>query len=100
MRAALPNLSSNEEAFQVIVEAIQKAGYEPGKDIFMAIDAAASEFYDEKTGKYELTGEGKSFTSEQLVDFYVQMVEKYPIISIEDGLNEEDWDGWKILTEK
>lgn len=95
-----PNLSSNEEAFQVIVEAIQKAGYEPGKDIFMAIDAAASEFYDEKTGKYELTGEGKSFTSEQLVDFYVQMVEKYPIISIEDGLNEEDWDGWKILTEK
>ncbi|MHC1720298.1 MAG: phosphopyruvate hydratase [Clostridiaceae bacterium] len=93
-----PNLSSNEEAIRVIVDAIGKAGYVPGKDIFIALDPASSEIY--KDGKYHLTGEGKILTSEEMVDFYVKLVEKYPIISIEDGMAEEDWDGWKLITEK
>lgn len=93
-----PNLKSNTEAIEVIIEAIKGAGYEAGKDIFIAIDAAASEFY--KDGKYVLEHEGKTLTSEQMVDFYADWVNKYPIISLEDGMNEEDWDGWKMLTEK
>ena|SRR5690554_4454058 len=96
-----PNLASNEEAIQVIMEAIKKAGYEPGKDIYLAMDVAASEFYNKDTKKYILAGEGgKELTSEQLSDFYVELVKKYPIISIEDGLDENDWDGWKYLTEQ
>lgn len=93
-----PNLGSNEEALQVICEAIKEAGLEPGKDIMLAIDAASSEFY--KDGKYELAGEGKTKTATEMVDFYEELVNKYPIISIEDGLAEEDWDGWKVLTER
>ncbi len=95
-----PNLTSNEEALKTIVEAIEKAGYVPGKDVMLALDVAASELYDEKTGMYNLEGEGKTFTREQMVDFYVDLVNKYPIISIEDGMNEEDWAGWALLTEK
>ncbi|MBZ4686616.1 MAG: enolase [Clostridia bacterium] len=92
-----PNLGSNEEALGVIVEAIQKAGYEPGKDFVLALDVAASEIY--KDGKYVLASEGQSKTSEEMVDYYIGLVEKYPIISIEDGLDEDDWDGWLKLTQ-
>ncbi len=96
-----PNLGSNEEALQVILEAIEKAGYVAGKDVMLAMDVASSEFYDKENKVYVLEGEGgKKLTSAQLVDFYAELVEKYPIISIEDGLDENDWDGWKILTEK
>lgn len=93
-----PDLKSNEEAIQVIVAAIEKAGYTPGEQICIALDTAASEIY--KDGKYDLAGEGVTKTSAEMVDFYAQLVEKYPIISIEDGLAEDDWDGWKLLTEK
>lgn len=93
-----PNLKSNEEAIQVIIEAISKAGYEPGKDIYIALDPASSELYE--NGKYNLAGEGKVLTPEEMADFYVKLVEKYPIISIEDGMAEEDWEGWKLITEK
>ena len=96
-----PNLSSNEEAIQVILEAIKKAGYEAGKDVFLAMDIAASEFYNKETKKYVLSGEGgKQLTAKELVAFYEELVNKYPIISIEDGLDEDDWSGWKLLTEK
>lgn len=93
-----PNLESNEEALEVICEAIKAAGYEPGKDFKLAIDAASSEFY--KDGRYDLAGEGKIKTAEEMVDFYEYLVGKYPIVSIEDGLAEEDWDGWKVLTDR
>uniref|UniRef100_UPI00402A945F phosphopyruvate hydratase n=1 Tax=Veillonella magna TaxID=464322 RepID=UPI00402A945F len=93
-----PNLGSNEEALQVICEAIKEGGLEPGKDIMLAIDAASSEFY--KDGKYELAGEGKTKTAAEMVDFYEELDNKYPIISIEAGLAEEDSDGWKVLTER
>lgn len=93
-----PNLESNEEALEVICEAIKAAGYEPDKDFKLAIDAASSEFY--KDGKYDLAGEGKIKTAEEMVDFYEYLVGKYPIVSIEDGLAEEDWDGWKVLTDR
>ncbi|WP_295239275.1 phosphopyruvate hydratase [Veillonella sp.] len=93
-----PNLGSNEEALQVICEAIKAAGYEPGSDFKLAIDAASSEFY--KDGKYNLAGEGKVKTAAEMVEFYADLVEKYPIISIEDGLAEEDWEGWKLLTDR
>ena len=93
-----PNLESTEEALEVICEAIKAAGYEPGKDFKLAIDAASSEFY--KDGKYDLAGEGKIKTAEEMVDFYEYLVGKYPIVSIEDGLAEEDWDGWKVLTDR
>jgi len=93
-----PNLNSNEEALQVIVEAIKKAGYKPGKDVMLAIDTAASGLY--KGGKYHLEGEGVTMTSAQMVDWYAGLCEKYPIISLEDGLAEDDWKGWKLLTEK
>lgn len=95
-----PNLSSNEEALSVIVEAIKKAGYVPGEDVKLALDVAATELYDKSKKKYVLEGEQRELTAEEMVEFYAQLVDKYPIISIEDGLDEEDWDGWKHLTEK
>jgi enolase len=93
-----PNLSSNEEAIEVILEAIEKAGYKAGVDIFLGMDAASSEYY--KNGRYELSAEGTSFNSEEMTDFFVKWVEKYPIISIEDGLDQNDWAGWKYHTEQ
>ena len=93
-----PNLNSNAEAIDVILEAITKAGYEPGKEIFIAIDAASSEYY--KDGKYVLEHEGKTLTAAEMVDFFEDWVNKYPIISIEDGMAEEDWEGWKLLTDR
>ena len=94
-----PNLGSNEEALQVIMEAIKKAGYKPGEDIFLGMDVAASEFYNKDTKKYVLAGEdNKAFSANELSDFYVELVKKYPIISIEDGLDENDWTGWSYLT--
>ena len=93
-----PNLGSNEEAIEAIVEAIGNAGYSAGQDIFIALDAAATEFA--KGEKYALAAEGKTYTSEEMVDFYEKLIAKYPIISIEDGLGEDDWDGWGALTER
>ncbi len=93
-----PNLKSSEEAIQLIVEAIKKAGYEPGKDIFIALDPAASEFYQD--GKYVLSREGTVRTSDEMIDYYASLVDKYPIISIEDGIAEDDWEGWQKLTQK
>jgi enolase len=93
-----PNLSSNEEAIEVILEAIVNAGYKPGEDIYLGLDAAASEFY--KDGNYELTSEGKTLSAGQMTDFFADWVERYPIISIEDGLYENDWEGWKGLTDR
>lgn len=93
-----PNLASNEEALTVIVEAVEKAGYRMGDDITLALDCAASEFY--KDGKYNLAGEGKSFDAAGFANYLAELCESYPIISIEDGLDESDWDGWKILTER
>jgi len=95
-----PNLTSNEEALKTIVEAIEKAGYIPGKDVMLAIDVAATELYNPETKIYTLSGEGRQFTQSEMVDFYADLVSKYPIISIEDGMNEEDWEGWVMLTEK
>ncbi|MBM7618292.1 phosphopyruvate hydratase [Sutcliffiella halmapala] len=95
-----PNLGSNEEALQTIIEAIEKAGYKPGEQVMLAMDAAASEFYNKEDGKYHLKGEGVVYTSEEMVSFYEKMAEKYPIISIEDGLDENDWEGFKLLTER
>ena len=93
-----PNLKSNAEALDVIIEAIGKAGYKAGEEIFIAIDAASSEYY--KDGKYVLEHEGRTLTSAEMVDFFEEWVNKYPIISIEDGMAEEDWDGWKLITER
>lgn len=93
-----PNLKSNAEALDVIIEAIGKAGYKAGEEIFIAIDAASSEYY--KDGKYVLEHEGKTLSSEEMVNFFEDWVNKYPIISIEDGMAEEDWDGWKLMTER
>lgn len=93
-----PNLSSNEEAIEVIVAAIKKAGYKPGEDVAIALDIAASEIY--KNGKYNLAGEGVVKTSAQMVEYYAALCEKYPIVSIEDGLDEDDWKGWALLTKK
>ncbi|MDU5105928.1 phosphopyruvate hydratase [Clostridium sp.] len=93
-----PNLKSNEEAIEVIIEAITAAGYKAGEDMFIAIDAASSEYY--KDGKYVLEHEGKTLTAAEMVDFLENWVNKYPIISIEDGMAEEDWEGWKLLTER
>ena len=93
-----PNLSSNEEAIEVILEAIKLAGYEAGKDIYLGLDAAASEYYHD--GIYDLASEGKTYDSAQMADFFVDWVNRYPIISIEDGFDENDWDGWKLMTEK
>ena len=95
-----PNLATNEDAIKMIIEAIEKAGYKPGKDIRIALDVAASEFYDSETRKYNLTGEGVIKTAEEMIAYYEMLVSKYPIISIEDGLAEDDWDGWKLLTDR
>ncbi len=95
-----PNLSSNEEALKTIVEAIEKSGYKPGEEIMLALDVAASGMYDEDKKVYNLAGEGRTLTVEQMIDYYAELVDKYPIISIEDGLAEDDWDGWKLLTER
>ncbi|MDF2037540.1 phosphopyruvate hydratase [Cytobacillus oceanisediminis] len=96
-----PNLGSNREALEVIIEAITNAGYEAGKDIYLAMDVASSEFYNKETGKYDLAGEGRTgLTSEDMVNFYEELVNEFPIISIEDGLDENDWEGHKLLTER
>src|SRR5690606_4095992 len=95
-----PNLKTNEEAIEVILEAVEKAGYKPGDDIRIAIDAAATELYNEEDGKYYFPGEGVVRTVDELIDYYAGLVDKYPIISLEDGLAEEDWDGWKKLNER
>ena len=93
-----PDLKSNSEGFELIIEAIKKAGYIPGKDVFLGIDVAASEFY--KDGKYVLSGENRSLTTDELIDFYEELVTKYPIISIEDPVDENDWEGFKKITER
>lgn len=96
-----PNLGSNREALEVIIEAIGNAGYEAGKDIVLAMDVASSEFYNKETGKYDLAGEGRTgLSSEDMVNFYEELVNEFPIISIEDGLDENDWEGHKLLTER
>lgn len=94
-----PNLKSNEEACQVILEAIEKAGYKPGEDVYLALDVASSEFYSKEEKIYNLAGEGKKLTSGEMSDFLTDWTKKYPIISIEDGMDEDDWEGWKILTD-
>ncbi|RDY24387.1 phosphopyruvate hydratase [Romboutsia maritimum] len=95
-----PNLGSNREALELIVEAIQKAGYEPGQDVRLGLDVAASEMYNKETKKYVLAGEGKELTAVEMVELYEDWSNNFPIITIEDGLDEEDWEGWKILTER
>jgi enolase len=95
-----PDLKSNEEAVEVILEAVTKAGYEPGKEVFMALDPASSEFFDKDKNLYLLKSEKKELNSEQMADYYVDWVKKYPIISIEDGMAEDDWEGWKIISKK
>lgn len=95
-----PNLNSNEDAIKVIIEAIQSAGYKPGRDVFIALDIASSEFYDAKKKKYILTSEGKELSSEQFALYLNRLVDIYPIVSIEDGMAEGDWEGWKLLTNR
>lgn len=94
-----PNLGSNEEAIQVVIEAIEKAGFTPGKDVWIALDAAASEFYDKDSKEYIFESTGDRMTSEEMVEFWKDWCDKYPIVSIEDGLDEDDWNGWKLATE-
>jgi len=93
-----PDLGSNEEAIQAIVEAVDRAGYKLGEDVALALDIASSEFY--KDGKYHLSGEGKVLSSAEFTDYLADWVERYPIVSIEDGMDESDWEGWKLLTDK
>ncbi|WP_049690950.1 phosphopyruvate hydratase [Anaerococcus jeddahensis] len=95
-----PNLKSNEEALEIICEAIKEAGYEPGKDVYIAMDCASSEFYNKEDGKYHLDGEGTVKTEDEMIDWLEELVGKYPIISIEDGLDENDWEGWAKLTQR
>lgn len=95
-----PNLKTNEEPLKYIAEACEKAGYKPGSDIMFAMDPASTEYYDAERGVYVLAGEGVEYTSEEMVDYWEKLVDKYPIISIEDGMAEEDWDGWKLLTDR
>ena len=95
-----PNLKTNAEPFEYINKAVEKAGYTPGVDFMYAMDPASTEFYNTQTGMYELKGEGRELTSAQMVDYWCELVEKYPIISIEDGMAEEDWDGWVELTRR
>lgn len=95
-----PNLKSNEEALEIICEAIKAAGYEPGKDVYIAMDCASSEFYNKEDGKYHLDGEGTVKTEDEMIDWLEELVGKYPIISIEDGLDENDWEGWAKLTQR
>lgn len=95
-----PDLKSNEEALELIMKAIKGSGYKPGKEIVIALDPASTEFYDAKTNKYVLQAENKKLSSDQMIDFYADLVDKYPILSIEDGLAEDDWAGWKKMTER
>jgi len=95
-----PNLGSNEEALTVIMAAIEAAGYTPGEEVALALDPAASEFYNTKTGQYELAGEKRKLSSAEMVEFWANWVSKYPIISIEDGLAEDDWEGWRLMTDR
>ncbi len=95
-----PDLKSNEEPLQLLFEAVNRAGYTPGEQILFAMDPAATEFYDSKRQRYVLAGEGRELTSDEMVDYWVELVDKYPIISIEDGMAEDDWTGWELLTEK
>ena len=95
-----PNLDSNQDALELIVEAIGKAGYVPGKDVMLGLDVAATEMYNADTKKYVLAGEGKELTAAEMVELYEEWCKNYPIVTIEDGLDEEDWDGWKVLTER
>jgi len=95
-----PDLKSNEEALQVIMEAIEKAGYKAGEEVFIALDPAASEFFDKEKNKYILASEKRELTPAEMVDYYAGLVAKYPIKSIEDGMAEDDWDGWKLMTQK
>ncbi len=95
-----PDLKSNQEALDLIIEAIEAAGYKPGEDIFICLDPAASEFYDKDKKRYILASEGKELTGAEMVDYYANWIEKYPIISLEDGLDENDWENWQLLTEK
>ncbi len=95
-----PNLASNDDAIQVVCQAIEKAGYRPGEDIFIGLDAAASEYYNPETGLYEMRwSTGEKYNATEMVDFWKRWVEQYPVISIEDGMAEDDWDGWKLLTD-
>jgi enolase len=95
-----PNLNSNEEAIEYVIRAIEKAGYKPGQDIYIALDPAASEFYDEEKKLYIFESNGSQMTSAQMVDYWVEWTNKYPILSIEDGMAQDDWDGWKLMTDK
>ena len=95
-----PNLKTNEEPLKYITEACEKAGYKPGSDIMFAMDPASTEYYDAERGVYVLAGEGVEYTSEEMADYWEKLVDTYPIISIEDGMAEEDWDGWKLLTDR
>src|SRR5688572_2092094 len=96
-----PNITSNEEAIEIVIKAIEKAGFKPGSDVFIAMDAASSEFYDAKTKTYTFKkSDGKKLKSDEMVEYWAKWAKKYPIISIEDGMGEEDWDGWKKLTDK
>lgn len=95
-----PNLKTNEEALQCMIKAIEEAGYRPKDDVCIALDAAASEFYEEDKNHYNLAGEGVIRTAEEMIDYYEMLIDKYPIVSIEDGLAEDDWDGWKLMTER
>ncbi|MBU0984879.1 MAG: phosphopyruvate hydratase [candidate division Zixibacteria bacterium] len=95
-----PDLKSNEEALEVIMMAIEKSGYKAGKDVMIALDPASTEFYNAKTKRYHLDAEGKKLTSGQMIDFYANLVKNYPIVSIEDGLAEDDWSGWKEMTKR
>ena len=95
-----PDLKSHDQAFEMILKAIEKAGYKPEKDIVLAVDAAASEFYNSEKKKYYLKSEKKYLSSEEMIDYWDKITEKYPIASVEDGLHEDDWDGWKLLNEK
>jgi enolase len=94
-----PNLGSNEEAIQVVIEAIEKAGFKPGEDVWIALDAAASEFYDKNSKEYVFESTGERMSSEEMVNFWADWCANYPIASIEDGLDEDDWNGWKLATE-
>ena len=95
-----PNLASNDEAIQVVCQAIEKAGYRPGEDVFIALDAAASEYYNAETGLYEMRwSTGEKYNAQEMVDFWKRWVDQYPVISIEDGMSEDDWEGWKLLTD-
>lgn len=95
-----PNLKSNEEAIEYVLRGVEKAGYKPGEDVFIALDAAASEFYNEEKKLYIFESNGKQMSSEEMVNYWIEWTKKYPVISIEDGLAQDDWNGWKLMTDK